>query len=692
MAAKLVFAVALFALVATTAWAGEIHDAIVAGDQARVAQLLRQDPSLIRSPNENPTRDLPLHTAATAGQVEIVRLLLDSGAEIDGLDSDGSTPLHCAAVSRKPEVVRLLLSRGADVNRRDRNGAYGLSFAASAGDSACIRMILDAGADMNLFTPQGTTLLHYACPRGTWWLVDRILAAGGDINRGNLEGVTPMHLVCQGRFPDRLEAMIARGANLAVADSDGFTPLHHACMFNRPEMARVLLEHGADANAMDDGGSTPLIWASRGDPAMVRLMLEHGADPNARNTWNLCPLLAAMDNGNPEVVGLLLKAGADPEVADPEVEMTPLHLAALLGYRDVAEALVMNGADVNHANRDGRLPLDTALRYGHRGVAELLAAHGAKTGEDAATVHGAKATQGVTMALGATSTTDKNGGSSAPFVMPKPGAGEAFVWSLGHSGWAVKTKGHLLIFDAGDMGRAPDEPSLRNGSINPSEIARENVAVFASHEHGDHYNPAIFGWKAELPRVRYLLGFRPRPAPGQAAGGGQAAAQGQTAAGPAPAPPQVQPTDYEYMPPGETRKIDGMMVTTIESNDSGVGFVVDVDGVTIFHAGDHANRYRDMSGPFKPQIDRLVAKGIHPDLAFLPVSGCNFGDQVAVRIGVEYQLAQLQPKVFFPMHGGRYGVTLRNFVTSLGEQYPATKKLAVMAQGDSFHYRKGTVL
>jgi ankyrin repeat protein/L-ascorbate metabolism protein UlaG (beta-lactamase superfamily) len=649
--------VILAVIVVPLAQAGEIHDAITAGDRARVEALLRQNPSLARAPNENPTRDLPMHTAAYAGQVEIAQRLLDAGGEIEGVDSDGSTALHCAAVSRKPEMVHFLLSRGADVNRRDKNGAYSLSFAASAGDSACVRMILDAGADLNLITPQGTTLLHYACPRGLWWLADPILAAGGDINRGDREGVTPLHLLSQGRFPERVEQAIVRGADAAVADSDGTTPLHFASMFDRPEVARVLLAHGADANAADHRGSTPIIWASRGGAPMVRLLLEHGAEPNVRNEWGQTPLLAAVDNGNAETVDLLLRAGADPKPTEADFGMTSLHLAALLGYRDVAEALLSRGVDVNARDREGRTPLDVAVQYGQRGVVEALAAAGAQPASN------------------------RSGASSAPFVMPRPGSEEAFVWSLGHSGWAVKTKNHVLVFDAGAMGRNPDQPSLRNGSINPVELAGEDVAVFASHEHGDHYDPAIFEWKAQIPRIRYLLGFRPRPTPAPVPGQAQAQAQ-----------PRILPTDYVYLAPGQSKTIDGMNVTTIESNDSGVGFLVDVDGVTIFHAGDHANRFRDMSGPFKPQIDGLVAKGVRPDLAFLPVSGCNFGDQVAVKIGVEYQLARLQPKVFFPMHGGKRGVRLRDFVTELGPAFPATVKLAALSKGDSFHYRDGKVL
>lgn len=641
---------------APVAGAGAIHDAINAGDAARVAQLLKQDPSLVRAQNENPTLDLPLHTAAAAGQVEVARMLLDAGAEIESLDRDESTPLHCAALSRKPEMVRFLLSRGADVNRRDKNGAYSLSFAASAGDSACVRMILDAGADLNFSNSQGLTLLHYACPRGLWWFVERLVASGSDINRGTLDhGTTPLGLVCQRGTAERVERMLALGASVAVADSDGATPLHLAAVFDRPDIARVLLDHGANVNAIDDGGATPLFWASRGSASLVQLLLERGADPNVRITWGQTPLLAAADAGNAESVSLLLQHGADPEATQPDLGFTPLGLAALLGYRDVAEAMLVGGADPNHLDANGNSPLELALQRGHCGVAEALAAHGAKANGSVPA-------------------------STAPFVIPRAGADEAFVWSLGHSGWAVKTKGHFLIFDAGNMGRAPDQPSLRNGSIAPGEIRGEDVTVFVSHEHGDHYDPGIFAWKGQVPRIRYVLGFRPS----------NASMPNRTAA-PAAAP-QVRPEDYEYLAAGQVRQIDGMTVTTIESNDTGVGFVVEVDGVTIFHAGDHANRVRDLSGPFKPPIDRLVAQKIRPDLAFLPVSGCGFGDQVAVRIGVEYQLAQLRPRVLVPMHAGRYGIRLRDFVTEVGGGYPDTKMFAVTSPGDSFHYKRGSDL
>ena len=142
-----------------------------------------------------------------------------------------------------------------------------------------------------------------------------------------------------------------------------------------------------------------------------------------------------------------------------------------------------------------------------------------------------------------------------------------------------------------------------------------NVTVFASHVHGDHYSKHILEWQGKIDGLDYVMGF-----------------------------PCEDMEDYILAGPRETLEHEGMRIATIESNDSGVGFLVEVDGVRIFHAGDHANRLRDFSGPYCAEIDYLAGNFGDIDLAFMPVSGCGFGDQEAVKMGVFYALEKLDPK------------------------------------------------
>jgi L-ascorbate metabolism protein UlaG (beta-lactamase superfamily) len=231
----------------------------------------------------------------------------------------------------------------------------------------------------------------------------------------------------------------------------------------------------------------------------------------------------------------------------------------------------------------------------------------------------------------------------------------------------VKTRNHLLVFDYFDNQRAPSAPGLCNGHVNPAEVSGEAVTVLVSHVHGDHYDPLIWEWQDAIPNLTYVLGFEPEPEEG------------------------VTLPAYQFIGPRQTRMIGDMKITTIESNDSGVGFVVEVDGLTILHPGDHANRHRDFSGPYQAEIDWLKEQGVRPDIAFFPISGCGFGDQEAVKMGVHYALEVLKPRVFFPMHNGDLSHRYVEFIEDCRDQFPQTRMDAAIVRGDRFYYRNGKV-
>lgn len=620
--------------------AGEIHQAVAAGDSVAVTRLLRADPGLVRVANEEPGAELPLHVAAWAGRVAIARLLLDAGAAVDGPDSDESTPLDVAAVRGQRTMARLLLDRGANVNHRDRNGGYALSFAVSGGDTAIVRMIMVAGADLNYRSRQGSTLLHLAAQRGLWDVLDLTLRRGEDINQGvswmGNQGVTPLHLAAFANDSARMGRLVALGASVAAADSNGMTPLMYTVERGTLRAAGGLLAAGASPNAPNHTGLTALtlaVW--RGNADMVRLFLGHGADPDTRDPAGQSLLFAAVQSRDSAMVAALLGAGTSVAVTSPRGGRTVLHEAALTGSAAVARMLVERGADLGARDSAGTTPLDLATRYGHSTVASLLAARGARR---------------------ASATKTAPGGLVFAGRLPQ---GEATVWFLGHSGWGVKTKNHFLVFDYMFDARDPDRPALCNGNVVPAELRGERVTVFASHGHGDHFDPRIFGWREQLPRVSYVLGFRADTLP-----------------------PHV------FIGPRETREVNGMRITAIRANDSGVGFVVEVDGIVLFHAGDHANRNRDLSGDFTPEIEFLQARGVKPDIAFLPATGCNFGDHVAVEIGVEYALEKLRPALFLPMHAGSFNCDFGACETRSHERFPQMRVETASNRGDHLRYRK----
>jgi len=182
--------------------------------------------------------------------------------------------------------------------------------------------------------------------------------------------------------------------------------------------------------------------------------------------------------------------------------------------------------------------------------------------------------------------------------------------------------------------------------------------VLVSHAHGDHYSPAIFEWKKDVKNIDYIMGFKPEKVDG-----------------------------YKYIGPREKKKIGDMKILTIKSNDSGVAFFVLVDGVKIFHSGDHANRKQDFSDPFAKEIDFLAEHNLKPDFFFAPISGCGFGDLEAVKKGVYYTVKKLSPKVVFPMHAIQNECRYKTFAKEAEDTKLPADMCCAENRGDTFIYK-----
>ncbi len=695
--------------------AAEIHDAARDGNLDLVMRLLGEDPSLLEATDDNGMT--PLNRAALSGRSEVAAELIRRGANINTGDVDNSQPLHCAAISGDTVIAEMLLSRGVDIDVRDDNGLTPLHFASSYRQLPMVGYLLQRGADVNARTSQGLVPVFYAAFSNNLELAELLIEHGANVNSTLEDGSTPLHSAAYQGASDVFDYLVKQGADIHATDNEGAsilhsalgpnsydiakklldlgldanvrtdanaTPLHYLGWHGTLETAELLLEHGADINARNDYGWSPLTFAahshfeltrfylSRGadvNPDMptdtvngicrvsgvtplygavrsdslntVTLLVEHGADVNIPDDNGVTPLHYAVGNGNSEIARYLLSKGAALSKED-KYGRTELHTACVMGMHDIVNLLVDAGADVSAQDVFGRTPLDYALSRGFTGVAALLMEKGAEINKV------------------------ENPANTTELLKKQLNEKEAVIWYLEHSGWAIKTKNHFLVFDYflhGDR-TPPDGASLACGYVLPEAFTDQHMTVFASHHHGDHYNPAIFSWQDVHQDITYVLGFRPR---------------------------DIEHSQYVFTGPRTDHSIDGMNISTIKSNDAGVGFIIEVDGLVIFHAGDHANGYVDMSGEYPVEIDYVAEKDIDIDLAFFGITGCSLGDPVSVKTGVRYAIEKLSPTVLFPQHGGMATYRYQEFAEEIADKNYPTRIVCAVDWGDRFFFANGGI-
>lgn len=304
---------------------------------------------LLAAPAEASFYDLL--NAARANDTEVARAELAAGTERNGGPSgypDSYTPLQWAARHGNVDLMRLLLEAGADTERRDFNGDRALLWAASAGQTESIRVLIAAGSPVNsVDDPYGLSPLHLAARSGYPDAIAALLAAGANVDAIDQSRTTPLAEAALTQNPRSVKLLLDAGANPEIADDILFdTPLHLAAERGDATIVRMLLAAGATAIGWNSDGSDPLhLAAFRGLPDNVAALLEAGADPLALDDKGLTPLLSAIEGkrhewrDNDAAALLLVPFATDIDAA--------FVAAAIAGMPRTAIALIDRGADLD---------------------------------------------------------------------------------------------------------------------------------------------------------------------------------------------------------------------------------------------------------------------------------------------------------------------------------------------------------
>ena len=386
----------------------ELHAAVTEGNLTKIETIL--DRSLDRYGVDLVSKYHLLHTAASCGQVETVRLLITKyNWPVDCKNENEQTPLHgCGHLN----VIReLVLEHKADLNARDKDSDTPLHTAARYGRTDIIKCLIDKfKCDPSTTGYEGRTILHYACYEGHIELVNVLIEQYlmnplSNDNNGN----NSLHYAVRGGREKIVKTLTTNYSDFHIAmdcrNREGESAFDVACSCGHFHIARLfVIKYGLKQSR---GDNLLRVAARYGQTDTVSWLIdEFGYDPNTkgrddmtilqlacheeqltlvemlitRYTLSIPPngdintlLHYAVSKGQANVVKLILtKLNGLVDCRNGNKE-SPLHIACIAGHIDIIKILVTeHGANLDARDHSNNTPLHTAAIHGNTAVVDAL--------------------------------------------------------------------------------------------------------------------------------------------------------------------------------------------------------------------------------------------------------------------------------------------------------------------------------
>ncbi|KAK5083040.1 hypothetical protein LTR05_006922 [Lithohypha guttulata] len=267
-----------------------------------------------------------VHAAAYYGHDNIVRILLDAGANPANHNSFHGSALDLAAFRGRESIVRMLLAPGASVNPKGGSRYTALTAACSHGHLEIVSLLLAAGADVHALDRTGRSALVIAVRAGHKELVKMLLNAGANVNKRDYQQTTALMWACYHRHSQVVEILLESGADITATNWRGKTVLQLAIVealrghSDAEDIIKLLLDHKVDApydrRTLLGNGLCTAAEHRNGVEALkaIALLLAYGADPLfVRESPGpfISPIDIAQQSAHSALVDLLRKAVVD---------------------------------------------------------------------------------------------------------------------------------------------------------------------------------------------------------------------------------------------------------------------------------------------------------------------------------------------------------------------------------------------
>ena len=256
----------------------------------------------------------PMEYAAFFQQTEVLRLIMQHKESITGYQVCLDKAFGISISSGNMEMIRLLMDAGADINTKCSTcyGQSAIQIALEYSNFELVEELMKHDANLQVSSDMGRTLLHSVAHSDNILLAGKLIDAGLDVNAMDEDGATPvLFATSNGKF-EMLKLFEEHGADLLVVENNGNDLMMNAAIGGNVESIGYLIEKGISINNYNNDDWTPLLFACRENhQEIVEILINASADIQIYNNEGETPLLWAIWNGNTVMARTLIEAGTD---------------------------------------------------------------------------------------------------------------------------------------------------------------------------------------------------------------------------------------------------------------------------------------------------------------------------------------------------------------------------------------------
>ena len=330
--------------------------------------------------------------------IELTKLLLKNGADINAKDENGDTALALAIKNNLSATAVFLIKNGANLKSEDINNNY-LTIALENNNFKIAELLIDSGIEIIYYDNFYKNQVEYNSPLNI--ILDKYYSDDTDIslkpsflsllkkilNRDINNSSYIYTNIILNKIIDHddkitLTLLIESGLDINFKDEDDDTLLIKACRHSSENIGKFLIENKADINAKNKNGITPLIWvAYRNNTILTNLLLSNGADVNLQDNKGRTALMWAVyaKDKDIDIINILLEYKANVNLSTI-YSWTPLMQAVHRSYNeniDKVKLLIKSGADINMKNDENLTPLNIAINEKYINTMLFLIENGA---------------------------------------------------------------------------------------------------------------------------------------------------------------------------------------------------------------------------------------------------------------------------------------------------------------------------